>query len=625
VTDTWTATLTADEWTTTVTAEAWTSNDFPGVEFVTQVVQSGAVTAGTGDGAATVDAVALTNFTVSTLTLSALNASISSTVAVNDTVLIAGGADAGTYTVTQSGAPCLTIIDPQPTTVRVNDVSAGAVWYVLVGTVWVPHATAQALAAATGAALGHMISAFIKVDGDTYGDPLLTPQIVHEDDPPVYIATFIESDDWEFVGLYDGHSPDYATPASLTLSARQPIVGDVYFTRGFYDISGLAPLAPPRETDVSTFRCGYISQNNGLNLPVQTLFIEKEQPGGGITNDATMIKIADPVALGLDVASTDVSLALEELAAGGGGGGSGDVVGPASSVDGRPALFDGTTGKLLKQASAALGTAAFTASTDYLGATAGAGGALSGNFPNPGLNEETVQDIVGAMFSGNTETGIAATYDDTNAKVDLAVSTQTVDVVSNVATSTILGRSTAGSGDSEELTAAQARTIIGIGTTVLAPTILANTTVGAGGTATLSVSGLAATGCTFFRCRLYGLVESTSIDRENIILRFNGDTGSTYTTSGGAAATSITIGELPASITNANRAGLIEFTIATRQGWWTMVSGEGATVRDTATVSRNNESFDAWSGSVSAALDSFSLAGTSDFAQYTRLLVEGIA
>lgn len=35
------------------------------------------------------------------------------------------------------------------------------------------------------------------------------------------------------------------------------------------------------------------------------------------------------------------------------GGGSGDVVGPASSVDGRAALFDGVTGKLLKQASAA--------------------------------------------------------------------------------------------------------------------------------------------------------------------------------------------------------------------------------------------------------------------------------
>jgi hypothetical protein len=37
----------------------------------------------------------------------------------------------------------------------------------------------------------------------------------------------------------------------------------------------------------------------------------------------------------------------------GGSGGTGDVEGPASSVDGRAALFDGTTGKLLKQSSAA--------------------------------------------------------------------------------------------------------------------------------------------------------------------------------------------------------------------------------------------------------------------------------
>jgi hypothetical protein len=43
----------------------------------------------------------------------------------------------------------------------------------------------------------------------------------------------------------------------------------------------------------------------------------------------------------------------------------GDVEGPASAVDGRPALFDGTTGKLLKQASAALGTAAFAATSDF--------------------------------------------------------------------------------------------------------------------------------------------------------------------------------------------------------------------------------------------------------------------
>ncbi len=52
--------------------------------------------------------------------------------------------------------------------------------------------------------------------------------------------------------------------------------------------------------------------------------------------------------------------------------GSGDVVGPASAVDSRPALFDGVTGKLLKQASAALGSAAFVATSTFDAAGAAA-------------------------------------------------------------------------------------------------------------------------------------------------------------------------------------------------------------------------------------------------------------
>lgn len=47
----------------------------------------------------------------------------------------------------------------------------------------------------------------------------------------------------------------------------------------------------------------------------------------------------------------------------------GDVFGPASSTDARPALFDGVTGKLLKQHSAALGTAAAAATTDFAAAS----------------------------------------------------------------------------------------------------------------------------------------------------------------------------------------------------------------------------------------------------------------
>lgn len=53
------------------------------------------------------------------------------------------------------------------------------------------------------------------------------------------------------------------------------------------------------------------------------------------------------------------------------GGGTGDVVGPASATSDGIALFDGTTGKLIKS-SAAVGTAAYTASTDYATAAQGA-------------------------------------------------------------------------------------------------------------------------------------------------------------------------------------------------------------------------------------------------------------
>ena len=53
------------------------------------------------------------------------------------------------------------------------------------------------------------------------------------------------------------------------------------------------------------------------------------------------------------------------------GGGSGDVVGPSSATDSYPALFDGTTGKLIKQGTGTLGTAAYTAASAYATAAQG--------------------------------------------------------------------------------------------------------------------------------------------------------------------------------------------------------------------------------------------------------------
>ena len=43
------------------------------------------------------------------------------------------------------------------------------------------------------------------------------------------------------------------------------------------------------------------------------------------------------------------------------------------------------------------------------------------------LNTEAVQDIVGAMFTGNTETRISATYEDSDGTIDLAVDDMTAD------------------------------------------------------------------------------------------------------------------------------------------------------------------------------------------------------
>ena len=48
---------------------------------------------------------------------------------------------------------------------------------------------------------------------------------------------------------------------------------------------------------------------------------------------------------------------------------------------------------------------------------------LGGTDANTQLSSEQVQDYVGAMFSGNTETGITATYQDSDGTIDLVVST----------------------------------------------------------------------------------------------------------------------------------------------------------------------------------------------------------
>ena len=54
------------------------------------------------------------------------------------------------------------------------------------------------------------------------------------------------------------------------------------------------------------------------------------------------------------------------------------------------------------------------------------------------LTTEEVQDIAGAMFTSNTETGITATYEDSDGTIDLVIGTLNQDTTGNAATATAL-------------------------------------------------------------------------------------------------------------------------------------------------------------------------------------------
>lgn len=104
--------------------------------------------------------------------------------------------------------------------------------------------------------------------------------------------------------------------------------------------------------------------------------------------------------------------------------GTGNVVGPAASTDNAIARFSLATGKIIKNSTVFIGD---TGNITGLGTINGhiiPGGAgtlaLLSDLPVVPTTEN-IEDIVGAMVLGNTETGIAVTYDDTAAKLNFAV------------------------------------------------------------------------------------------------------------------------------------------------------------------------------------------------------------
>ena len=149
-------------------------------------------------------------------------------------------------------------------------------------------------------------------------------------------------------------------------------------------------------------------------------------PGAGalhVTGKLTVDGLIDPTGLALTPVaanpggalatttiwsnSTDSNKLYYGASAIGGSGGLGDVVGPSSAVDGGVALFDGTTGKLIKDGGA-LGTAAFAATGDF--ATAAQGG-LADTAVQPGDLATVATSGAYSDLSGTPTLGTAAAED----------------------------------------------------------------------------------------------------------------------------------------------------------------------------------------------------------------------
>jgi hypothetical protein len=76
------------------------------------------------------------------------------------------------------------------------------------------------------------------------------------------------------------------------------------------------------------------------------------------------------------------------------------------------------------------------------GTSVSLGGSLTTPDTNTQLTNEQVQDIVGDMFSSNTESGITATYQDSDGTIDLSVNTLNQDTSGNAATATLASKVT---------------------------------------------------------------------------------------------------------------------------------------------------------------------------------------
>ena len=146
---------------------------------------------------------------------------------------------------------------------------------------------------------------------------------------------------------------------------------------------------------------GLVEKVAGKGLSTEDYTTEEKSKLAGLVNytdeqaqDAVAAAIAAGVHSGISFSYDDANNKLSATVT---ASGSGDVTGPAAAVDTNIALFDGATGKVIKDSGVKLSD--LTTYTD-----------------------EQAQDAVAAALAAGTHTGIAFNYDDTNNKISATVS-----------------------------------------------------------------------------------------------------------------------------------------------------------------------------------------------------------
>lgn len=150
---------------------------------------------------------------------------------------------------------------------------------------------------------------------------------------------------------------------------------------------------------------------------------------GGVTDDAaldvTMLRV-DPITKRLKVSAT--------------GGGTGDVVGPASAVDGHLAVFDGVTGKLIKDGGP-VPTGTGTVTSVSVVTANGVSGSVATSTTTPAITL-TLGAITPTSVNGNVFTTGSSTYTGTSGQT-YTFPTTSATIARTDAANTFVGASTA--------------------------------------------------------------------------------------------------------------------------------------------------------------------------------------